>query len=123
MISVAQRCGADAIDAYHEMGFTVANWTSTYTDDGTHPNEAGYRVIGDKIGAHLLSKMPSSELTGMAPLLPSRGVSASGLQGKVTVVDLNGRVLRKNVDASKVADELPRGVYLLNGKKYVVKGK
>jgi hypothetical protein len=42
---------------------------------------------------------------------------------KVTVVDLNGRVLRKNVDASKVADELPRGVYLLNGKKCVVKGK
>ncbi len=123
MISVAQRCGADAIDAYHEMGFTVANWTSTYTDDGTHPNEAGYRVIGDKIGAHLLSKMPSSELTGMAPLLPSRGVSASGLQGKVTVVDLNGRVLRKNVDASKIADELPRGVYLLNGKKCVVRGK
>ena len=123
MINVAQRCGADAIDAYHEMGFTASNWTSLYTADGTHPNEAGYRIIADKIGAHLLDKMSSPDLTGMAPLLPSQGVSPSGLQGKVTVMDLNGRVLRKNVDASKIADELPRGVYLLNGKKYVVKGK
>lgn len=121
MISVAQRCGADAIDAYHEMGFTAANWTSMYTDDGTHPNEAGYRVIGDKIGAHLLSKMSSSSMpTSVAPLLLEQD---DLLQGKVTVVDLNGRVLRKNVDASKIADELPRGVYLLNGKKCVVKGK
>ena len=119
MISVAQRCGADAIDAYHEMGFTASNWTSTYTDDGTHPNEAGYRVIGDKIGAHLLNRM-DSEFQTVVPYLPSQ----NGLSpGKVTVVDLNGRVLRKNVDASKIADELPRGVYLLNGKKCVVKGK
>jgi len=123
MISVAQRCGADAIDAYHEMGFTASNWTTLYTADGTHPNEAGYRVIGDKIGAHLLSKMSSSELTGMAPLSPSQGVSPSNLQGKVTVVDLNGRVVRKNLNSSEAVDNLPRGVYLLNGKKCVVKGK
>lgn len=119
MISVARRCGADAIDAYHEMGFTVENWTSVYTDDGTHPNEAGYRVIGDKIGAHLLNSM-ATEFQTVAPKLPAQG---GLLQGKVTVVDLNGRVLRKNVDASKIADELPRGVYLMNGKKCVVKGK
>ncbi len=122
MISVAQRCGADAIDAYHEMGFTVANWTSTYTDDGTHPNEAGYRVIGDKIGAHLLNSM-APEIQTKVPSLPSQNGLSSDSQGKVTVVDLNGRVLRKNVDASKIANELPRGVYLLNGKKCVVRGK
>ena len=119
MISVAQRCGADAIDAYHEMGFTASNWTTLYTADGTHPNEAGYRVIGDKIGAHLLNSM-ASEIQTAIPNLPSQN---GLLPGKVTVVDLNGRVLRKNVDASKIADELPRGVYLLNGMKYVVKGK
>lgn len=120
MISVAQRCGADAIDAYHEMGFTASNWTTLYTADGTHPNEAGYRVIGDKIGAHLLSKI--APVPTKASSLPSQDLLPADAQ-KVTVVDLNGRVVRKNVDASKAADELPRGVYLLNGKKCVVKGK
>ena len=39
----------------------------------------------------------------------------------VTVYDLDGRVVRRNVDPTRLSETLPRGIYIVEGRKYVVR--
>ena len=39
----------------------------------------------------------------------------------VTVYDLDGKVVRRNADPTRLSEMLPRGIYIVSGKKYVVR--
>ncbi len=39
----------------------------------------------------------------------------------VTVYDLDGRVVKRNADPTRLPETLPRGIYIVDGKKYVVR--
>ena len=45
----------------------------------------------------------------------------AGNTGKVDVYALNGALLRRDVEASQVAAVLPKGIYVINGRKIMVK--
>lgn len=52
--SIAAQCGVEMIDLYHEL-YThdvFEDW-KTYTLDGVHPNEAGRKLIAERIAAYL----------------------------------------------------------------------
>lgn len=45
--------------------------------------------------------------------------SAVSAEGRTDIYDMNGRLLRKNVNAEDALKKLPAGVYIINGKKVV----
>ena len=63
------------------------------------PKVISVRVVGDE-----------GEVTGIRPLQPMEQ------QEPADVYDLNGRLVRK---AARSLDNLPQGVYIVNGKKYI----
>ena len=48
-------------------------------------------------------------------------VPAEGVNGQVTVYGLTGVALRKNVNRTEALKGLPRGIYIIGGRKYVVR--
>ncbi len=69
--------------------------------------------------------MPAHDVvvTGTMSVDPSSSVNTIGVAADdaVTVFDLNGKLLFKNVKASEVAGRLTPGVYIINGKKVMIK--
>ena len=63
------------------------------------PKVISLRLVGDE-----------GEVTGIRPLQPMEQ------QEPADVYDLNGRLVRK---AARSLDNLPQGVYIVNGKKYI----
>lgn len=118
MIEVAYKCGADTIDAYNCMGFTYENWTSTYSDDGTHPNEAGYRIMANKIGDFLL-KNYANPSSGEAEHSETTVIYDNAQDVSSTfpamIFDLNGRSMPCDIN------DLHNGFYIINGQKYYIK--
>lgn len=122
LVNIAHRCGAEALNAYYEMGFNLNNWTSKYSNDGTHPNEAGYRVMADKIGEFICKSLSESASTGFHAQLNSKELWAENIQGFV-ISDLWGHITKKEASDSPWSENLPDGLYIVNGKKYLLKGR
>lgn len=47
-VSVAKEMNIEMLDNFRELGISEANW-EVYQTDGTHPNEKGRFILGEKI--------------------------------------------------------------------------
>ncbi|MDE6422849.1 MAG: hypothetical protein K2K95_05460, partial [Muribaculaceae bacterium] len=69
--------------------------------------------------------MPAQDLVIMGTMSedPTSSVNIIGVNGdeNVTVYTINGRLLYNNVKAADVARRLTPGLYIINGKKVMVK--
>jgi hypothetical protein len=63
--------------------------------------------------------MPASDVTIYGNYVS--GIDGIAVSGKADVYTLNGMLYKRDVDLNKLSIELPKGVYIINGKKYLVK--
>ena len=63
--------------------------------------------------------MPASDVTIYGNYVS--GIGGITVSGKADVYTLNGMLYKRDVDLSKLYIELPKGVYIINGKKYLVR--
>jgi len=63
--------------------------------------------------------MPASDVTIYGNYVS--GIGGITDSGKADVYTLNGMLYKRDVDLNKLSIELPKGVYIINGKKYLVK--
>jgi hypothetical protein len=63
--------------------------------------------------------MPASDLTIYGNYLS--GIGGVTVSGKADVYTLNGMLYKRDVDLNNLGIELPKGVYIINGKKIMVK--
>lgn len=63
--------------------------------------------------------MPASDVTIYGNYVS--GIGGITVSGKADVYTLNGMLYKRDVDLNKLSIELPKGVYIINGKKYLVK--
>ena len=86
------------------------------------PEKEGYIFDG---WVDLPETMPAQDLVVMGTMSedPTSSVNIIGVNGdeNVTVYTLNGRLLYNNVKAADVARRLTPGLYIINGKKVMVK--
>ena len=63
--------------------------------------------------------MPASDVTIYGNYVS--GIDGITVSGKAHVYTLNGMLYKRDVDLNKLNIELPKGVYIINGKKYMVR--
>ena len=87
----------------------------TTTDDTvpTMSSQSSFRAyLNARAGSKTFSIVINNELTGIA--------SADAVNGKAEPVDVctvDGKLIRKQVDAMTALQGLPKGIYIVNGKK------
>ena len=93
-----------------------------------NPTRKGYEFEG-WIGTDLIE--PTIEVTIAKGSIGNRSYTATwNIQTdittqlsdnkKVNVYDMNGRIIRKNISVSLLNKELPRGIYIIDGKKIAI---
>jgi uncharacterized repeat protein (TIGR02543 family) len=93
-----------------------------------NPTREGYTFEG-WIGTDL--KEPTFEVTIAKGSIGNRSYTATWTVGtkirttgidskKVNVYDLHGHILRRSIPVSMLNKELPRGIYIIDGKKLVI---
>ena len=63
--------------------------------------------------------MPANEVTIYGNYVS--GIGGVTVTDKADVYTLNGMLYKRDVDLNKLNIELPKGVYIINGKKYLVR--
>ena len=63
--------------------------------------------------------MPANDVTIYGNYVS--GIDGIVVSGKADVYTLNGMLYKRDVDLNKLSIELPKGVYIINGKKYMVR--
>ena len=107
-----QQIVSDAITSYY--GYTNGNFVKANT--GTlNPFRTAIKVTG--ITAQALALSLDGNITGIGCITND----TLNLNAEVNVYDINGRIVRKNINAATALQGLPNGVYVVNGKKIIKK--
>ena len=91
---------------YLNKASTVYGTTWVLQDDGSNPNPAKYSIS--------INGVEEDVVTGIAGLTIDNGAQTATQK----VFNLNGQMVKSN---STSLENLPKGIYIVNGKKYVVR--
>ena len=116
--------GNYAADTVPVGAYFISNNAFYYADEASNVALKGFRAYinvdetFEAIGANRLMININGEVTGIEDVLGEEAAEADKL---VNVVSLDGMTVKAGVKKSEALDGLQKGIYIVDGKKYVVK--